>query len=162
MKIAITDANVFIDLIYVDFHSHLFALDFEIHTSLEVYDELNESQQIALRKFIGHKKLAIHNGFEISPVKEIQSIKGLSESDKTVLHLAIQLNAFVLTGDSLIRKISGVQKIEVHGMFWLFDIFLEKNLITKKHACQQLRSLMSYNKRLPLDECEKRLALWEN
>lgn len=160
MKIAITDANIFIDLIHIDFHGHLFSLDFEVHTSLEVFDELNESQQQSLRKFIKLEKLTVHDCEEITPIEAVRSIRALSDSDKTVLYLAQYLEAFVLTGDRVVRRVAGIQKIEIHGVFWLLDGFLTGNLITKNHACQKLKKLMEYNKRLPLNECEKRIAEW--
>jgi predicted nucleic acid-binding protein len=160
MKIAITDANIFIDLIYLELHGELFALGVEIHSTLEVYDELNQIQQAALAKFVQESKLTLHLRGEDGPPDNIQKQKGLSESDKLVLHLAIKLDAFVLTGDGLLRKISKGNKIEIHGIFWLFDRFIEKKLITKKRACQCLSDLIGYNKRLPQEECDKRLAEW--
>ena len=96
MKIAITDANIFIDLIYVRLHDKLFALDLEIHTTNEVFDELNEKQKGVLEKFVKNNKLALHPGSELTKIESIQSRKGLSESDKSVLHLAIHLQAFNL------------------------------------------------------------------
>lgn len=160
MRIAITDANIFIDLIYIKQHEKLFALELEIHTTDEVYDELNEKQKGLLSKFIKRNKLTLHKGDEAPKVDSIQSRRSLSEIDKSVLYLAIHLEAFILTGDGLLRKTSEVQKIEVHGIFWLLDNFLANKLINKKLACKELKNLMQYNRRLPQDECEKRLAVW--
>jgi hypothetical protein len=161
MRIAITDANIFIDLIHIELHGFLFALDFEVHTSLEVFDELSEWQKKSLQKFVKQKELTLHDCTDVSPVEFVREIKALSDSDKTVLYLAAHLDAFVLTGDGLIRKIGGIQKVEIHGVFWLLDKFLENKLISKKQAGQQLKKLMDYNKRLPLNECEKRLTIWK-
>jgi predicted nucleic acid-binding protein len=160
MKIAITDANIFIDLIYIKLHEELFALDLEIHTTFEVFEELNENQKSVLDKFVKRTKLTLHKGDQFVKIESIQSRKSLSESDKSVLHLAIHLQAFVLTGDGHMRKVSGIQKIEVHGIFWLLDNFISNELINKKQACKQLKYLMEYNKRLRFEECEKRLAEW--
>jgi predicted nucleic acid-binding protein len=161
MRIAITDANIFIDLIHIELHGFLFALDFEVHTSLEVFDELSEWQKKSLQKFVKQKELTLHDCTDVSPVEFVREIKALSDSDKTVLYLAAHLDAFVLTGDGLIRKIGGIQKVEIHGVFWLLDKFLENKLISMKQAGQQLKKLMDYNKRLPLNECEKRLTIWK-
>ena len=38
MKIVVTDANIFIDLIFLKLHGHLFLLDLEVHTTVEVFD----------------------------------------------------------------------------------------------------------------------------
>lgn len=160
MKIAITDANIFIDLIYVGLLDELFAIEVEIHTTLNVVDELNEDQQKVLSKFLKKSSLTAHVLEELTIPTAIRRNRKLSDSDKSVLGLAIKLDAFVLTGDNVVRKVSGVQKIEVHGVLWLFDQFLEKKLITRKRAIQQLTYLLAYNRRLPASDCEKRIAEW--
>ncbi|MBS1507028.1 MAG: hypothetical protein JSS79_10315 [Bacteroidetes bacterium] len=161
MKIAITDANIFIDLIYVELLDALFAIEVEIHTTINVVDELNESQQKAIFKAVKKNRLTIHTQEEFNVPDDIKKSKKLSDSDKSVFSLAFELDAFILSGDGVIRKISGFQRIEVHGILWLFDKFLESKLITGKKASQKLRDLGSYNKRLPTIECEKRFVEWE-
>jgi len=44
MKIAVTDANIFIDLIKLQLLGHLFNIDLEIYTTREVIDQLNDAQ----------------------------------------------------------------------------------------------------------------------
>jgi predicted nucleic acid-binding protein len=161
MKITIADANIFIDLIHIKLHAELFALDLEIHTTLLVFNELNDGQQRALSKFSKNSKLTIHTTEENNQLKDAILNKRLSESDKSVIHLASELDAFILTGDGLLRKISLKQKIEVHGIFWLLDKFVENKLITKKKALLQLKLLMEYNRRLPEEECARRMANWK-
>jgi predicted nucleic acid-binding protein len=160
MKIAITDANIFIDLIYIGLHEELFECGLEIHTSIDIYDELNKEQQKSISKFIKKSSLTLHVVENDKRLKLNLQSKGLSESDKSVLALAQELDAFILTGDALLRKISSTQKIEIHGIFWLLDRFLEQELIGKKTALKRLKNLISYNKRLPPNECQKRLNLW--
>ncbi len=160
MKIAITDANIFIDLMYVELLGELFDIDVEIHTTLHVVDELNEGQQKKLLRFTKKNGLTIHPQEEFNVPDHIKKSKKLSYSDKSVFSLALQLDAFILTGDGVIRRVSGIQKIEVHGILWLLDRFLEKKLITKKKATLQLKHLRGYNKRLPPDECDKRISDW--
>lgn len=161
MKIAITDANIFIDLIYVELIDDLFGIEVEIHTTINVVDELNTKQQHVLQKFTKKAVLTIHSQEGLNVPKGIKSNRSLSDSDKSVFGLAIQLDAFILTGDRVIRQVSGFQKIEVHGILWLFDQFLEKKLISKKNAIQHLKALMAYNRRLPTTECEQRINDWK-
>lgn len=161
MKIAVTDANIFIDLIHCALLEMLFGIGVEVHTTINVIDELNEKQQTILTKYIRKNLLAVHQLEEFVIPLELKVSKRLSDSDKSVFSLALQLEAFILTGDGVIRKTSGFQKIEVHGVLWLFDQFTEQKLITKKVALAQLKLLMDYNKRLPTEECEKRMALWK-
>jgi hypothetical protein len=60
MKVAVTDANIFIDLINLKLVSHFFDLDIEIHSSLEVLDELYPQQQEILIAYKKAKRLTIH------------------------------------------------------------------------------------------------------
>lgn len=149
MRIAITDANIFIDLIYLEMTDELFGIEVEIDTTANVIDKLNTKQQHAIQKSSKKAQLTIHPFEEFNVPESIINNRSLTESGKSVFGLAIQLGAFILTGDGVIRQISGFQKIEVHGILWLFDQFLEKKFITKKNATQQLKALMTYNRRLP-------------
>jgi predicted nucleic acid-binding protein len=161
MKIAITDANIFIDLIHVGLIDELFGIEVDIHTTTNVVDELNTKQQQALLKFNKKALLTIHTQEVFNIPEEIKKNKKLSDSDKSVFSLALQLDAFILTGDGVIRQISGFQKIEVHGILWLFEQFVDKKLVSKKNAVQQLKSLLVYNTRLPTTECERRINEWK-
>jgi rRNA maturation endonuclease Nob1 len=160
MKIAITDANIFIDLIHIELQDELFASGLDIHTTISVFDELNNNQQELLSKHIEKKQLRVHSNEPTNIPKEIQENRSLSPSDKSVFSLAIELSAFILTGDGLLRKVSVAQTIEVHGIIWLLDRFLDFKLITKKKALFQLKQLMVYNKRLPIADCERRISEW--
>lgn len=51
MKIAITDACIFIDIIELRLTSEFFSLPIEIHTSPDVYYELNPVQQDLLKAY---------------------------------------------------------------------------------------------------------------
>jgi len=61
MKIAITDACIFIDLIDLRLMSEFFGLPLEIHTSLDVYNELFPDQQELLKAYQSTGKLFLHN-----------------------------------------------------------------------------------------------------
>jgi uncharacterized protein Smg (DUF494 family) len=59
MKIAITDANVFIDLLEADLIAFLFEIGYEIHTTLEVLNELFDEQQSTLHPFVNNGRLTL-------------------------------------------------------------------------------------------------------
>jgi hypothetical protein len=61
VKVAITDACIFIDISDLKLISLFFDLDFDIHTSLDVYNELYPKQQEELSHFKNAGKLTIHN-----------------------------------------------------------------------------------------------------
>jgi hypothetical protein len=59
MKIAITDACIFIDIIELQLSSQFFGLKIEIHTSLDVFNELYIEQQELLKAYQSVGKLII-------------------------------------------------------------------------------------------------------
>ena len=87
MQIAVTDACIFIDLLDLKITDQFFKLDLEIHTTFEVWDELNEDQQEILKGYRSVEKLTVHI-LEPEDKDELSSIdypKGLSPPDITVL-----------------------------------------------------------------------------
>lgn len=55
MKLAITDACIFIDLHELDLTVKFFSLEIEVHTSLDVFNELYPDQQKILKAYIKHE-----------------------------------------------------------------------------------------------------------
>jgi len=47
--------------------------------------------------------------------------KSLSETDKSVLHIANKINARVLSSDKTLRNCAKNKGIDYHGMIWIFD-----------------------------------------
>lgn len=147
MKIAVTDACIFIDLYDLDLLSRFFRLKLEIHTSTDVLYELFDRQQELLIQYETNAKLTIHTLSEQDRV-ELRSgtfLKGLSENDRTVLFLAAKLKAIVLSSDKTVRKQANKQAIETHGMFWIFDQLVDSELLDKKEASDKLQQLVNTN-----------------
>ena len=169
MKIAVTDACIFIDLYDLDIVAPFFKLEIEIHTTSAVYFELYEKQQQVLNAYQSVKKLIIHNLKE-QDFFEIHSEhypKSLSETDKSVLHIANKLNACVLSSDKIVRNCAKNKDIEYHGMIWIFDKLVEANILTKRDAANKLKQLVATNfifqNNKPLvDEIRKRLKAWNS
>ncbi len=167
MKIAITDACIFIDLHDLDLTTAFFSLNFEIHTSLDVFNELYLAQQQPLTEFIHQKKLTIHNiqQKDRSIIIATNYPRSLSEMDKTVLYLAQKHQAMVLSSDKVVRNYAKNQSIDYHGMLWIFDQFIERKMLTSQQAAIKLKALISLN---PIyqnnskltSEFKKRLTAW--
>lgn len=162
MRIAITDANIFIDLSKLQLLQHLFGINLEIITTREVYNELHEWQQELLNAYQQTGKLQIHSFTteEWEEVKELAPQRNLTQQDITVAYLAHKKEAIVLSGDNPLRKYCEKQHLEVRGILWIFDQFLEHQLINHTHALECLNKLMSFNARLPHAECEHRRKEW--
>ena len=167
MKLAITDACIFIDLYDLQLTAQFFRLDLEIHTSVDVLNELYTNQQQMLTAFQSVGKLTAHIIKE-EDKREIHSKpypKALSESDKTVLYLAAKLDALVLSSDKLVRNSAKNNAIDYHGMIWIFDQLVEKNLITKQEAVTKLKQLVTtnivfQNNKELVKALDLRLSLW--
>jgi hypothetical protein len=147
MKIAVTDACIFIDLIELQLTSEFFGLPIEIHTSLDVFNELYVEQKEILKAYQSVGKLSIHNLSSEDKVKIQNEIfpKALSDNDKTVIYLAEKLNAIVLSSDKSIRNFMKSKAIEYHGLLWILDKLIELKLIYPKIAIVKIEKLYSRN-----------------
>lgn len=167
MKIVVTDACIFIDLYDLGFVASFFHLEIEIHTTSAVYFELHPEQQQVLKIYQQIDRLIIHN-LEEPDFIEIHSEeypKSLSETDKSVLHIANKLNACVLSSDKALRNCAKNKGIEYHGMIWIFDKFVETSVLTPKEAASKLKQLIAsnfvfQNNQQLVIEIEKRLKTW--
>jgi len=167
MKISITDACIFIDLIELRITSHFFGLQVEIHTSLDVYNELDLEQQELLTAYKSTGKLFIHNLSHEEKIQIQNEVfpKSLSEIDKTVLFLASKHNAMVLSSDKAVRNYANTKSIEYHGMLWIFDCLIDMNLISGKDAIDKIQKLILnntfYKNNMELvSEINKRIDKW--
>lgn len=160
MKLAVTDANIFIDLFHIELVDGFFALEIEVYTTLEVIDELDDDQKVEL---IHQKRLKI---LEVDDIHEVERFgkelsSGLSFADLSVFYHANILKTGILTGDSLLRKQAKNLGFDVHGVLWILNKMVDEEIEPAKTAIEKLMTLMSYNKRLPTKECQKLLNGWK-
>lgn len=164
MKLAVTDANIFIDLIKLQILPLLFRIGMEIHTSKEIIDQLIDQQASEVNIFINKGQLNVHlfSAEEFQKILDFEAPRALEIADKSVAWLAIKMSATVLSGDAPLRKFCESKKLEVKGIIWLFDEFLQKELINTAHAIEKMEYLLRFNGRLPKHTCEQRLQAWRN
>lgn len=163
MKIAITDANIFIDLIKLGWLGYLFCIDIEIYTTREVINELIDSQLARLNVFIQSTQLNIYSfsSSELEQIMEMAAPASLTMQDRSAVFLAKNIDAGVLSGENPLKKFCVKQSLEVKGIIWLFNQFLQFQLINCKDAIQKMNELLSFNNRLPIHDCNERLRLWK-
>ncbi len=164
MKIAVNDANILFDLIDLGLIHYLFRLEYSFYTTDIVVDEFkNENQKAIIQDFISNANLLILSIEDINKIySEKQKHPKLSVQDCSVLIAAKEQNALILTGDNHLRKTAIDYQIEVHGILWIFDKLIEKGYISFKLACIKLIELLSFNNRLPINECNLRLEKWNS
>jgi predicted nucleic acid-binding protein len=163
-RIAINDANLFIDLFEIDLIDSFFLLNLEFHTTSLILAELDPNQLTYIQKFVEIGKLKIR---EIS-IAEIETFKDLpiqtrklSINDLSIYFYALELKeCMILTGDNRLRTEAEKIGFEVHGVLWLFEEMVNHNILEKQIAVQKLEELIKVNLWLPVRECEKLIEVW--
>lgn len=163
MILAVTDANIFIDLIEVNLVEEFFRLDLRLHTTDVVINELDYEQKLLLDNFIENGKLFVKklNEEELEQLStEIVNSKKLSKPDISVYIYAKSINALILTSDRKLRVEAEEKGFEVHGILWVFECLITESILTTDFAASKLRELILINTWLPKTECIKRIEKW--
>ncbi|SDC50268.1 hypothetical protein SAMN04488104_10013 [Algoriphagus faecimaris] len=148
MRVAVTDACIFIDLIELDMITSFFQLDLELHTTVAVINELYPEQQQILEACESVGKLHIHNLHEddFQEMGKIAFPRGLSQEDRSVLYLAQKLGGvMVISSDKLVRDFAGKLNLPYHGIFWIWDQLVTAGLIPKPEALDILQMMPKIN-----------------
>ena len=165
MKVVVTDVSVFFDLFEIQVLPEFFALDWEIHTTDFVYNEiLQADQKEVFEVFERSKRLRIlkfssEEEAEVLNFKTKLSIRSIA--DKTILWKALQLEATLLTSDRKLRKEAEGHAIEVRGSIWVIEQLVENGIINSTRGINLLKNLKMTNNRLPIDLIDKLIRLWK-
>lgn len=162
MKIAVTDANIFIDLIRLDMLGFLFNLDLEIHTTYEVYNQLNSEQEKVANNFVQSGLLILYSfaSEELKDLSQIDFPPGLEIADRSVYYYASISEALILSGDKKLKSFCETRHKNVKGIIWVFDQIVKNELLSTKLAAEKLDLLLTINSRLPYEECLSRVKKW--
>jgi rRNA-processing protein FCF1 len=164
MKIVINDANILIDLVKLELLEAFSKLNFDLHTTDFVIEELNDKQRIPINELSESNKLGIIETIKIEDFQGINLIlensSGLSFEDCSVWYYSKKLSGVLLTGDGKLRKQASKDNLEVRGIIYLFDEFLRQGIITFEEAVEKIKQLSLLNNRLPKKEIEKRIDFW--
>jgi len=159
MNLLIHDANILIDLIKTECVGHFFSLKYEMFTTSAVMGELDEEQQRILEQFIAENILKIRkfNDIEDEAIFKIYSnTPGISYPDATVYFASKDMGALLLTGDKKLRSVAESSGVDVKGIFWAFDEMKMNKALTVAEYKRKLEKLKEINRRLPMEEFEKR------
>jgi len=164
MKVVINDANILIDLVKLDLLDVFSKLNFELHTTDFVYEELNEEQKGTLSSLLKSGALNIIETIEVQDFQEINRLlnqsNGLSFEDCSVWYYSAKLSGILLSGDAKLRKKVRKNGVEVRGIIYVFDELIKQNLITFPKGIEKIEQLLQLNNRLPKTEIEKRIKSW--
>lgn len=154
MKIAIVDANIFIDLIRLQLLDHFFEIGLEIQTTDFVVKQLNEAQQDQLRLKIETGKMEVHSlsTEELAELMDIRFPRKLEIADRTVYYFARKLEGILISGDNCLRKHCLSQKLEVHGLVWIFEAFHLRKIVSPEILLKKSETYLAYAQRAPRNE----------
>jgi predicted nucleic acid-binding protein len=167
MKIAVTDACIFIDLFDIQLIHEFFRLNLDIHTTIDVFNELNDVQKQLLKAYELGGKLTLHSISEMdrNEIQVLKVSKALSSADKTALFLAIKFDAMLLSSDQALRKTALQHLLECHGILWVFDRWVENEILSGLNAIEKLQDLLQKNFTLRSEkmmvEINKRFGNWK-
>lgn len=154
----ISDANIFIDLDKTDLLRYFDRLGFAIATSDFVYNELNTEQKsildeldIEIYKMDGDELLSFYTEFSDL------NLKKLSSQDYSIFYYAKKCAGEVLSNDLRLRKFAQRKSIPIKGLFYILDEMVSQNCVTASVMVEKLIMLKEINKRLPIDEVDKRI-----
>lgn len=164
-SIVVNDTNIFIDLCKLNLLDKLFALPFEVHTVDFVINELiDENQHNAVEHFRRNGKLTVHASpsDELTGILSLQAtVRGnLSFTDCAVWYYAKENSYTLLTGDAQLRRNAIASNVPVRGIIFLFDKFVEENILSQQQAACKLVELLKVNSRLPHGEIISRINKW--
>lgn len=144
-KIAVKDAHVFIDLESMGILDLWFQLGYETITSSFIVDELREGAHHQSLAYIesGHILNEVLELIDFYPLYEELEESGLSAADVSVLYLAQQRQALLLTGDGRLRTESSVRRVEYHGSLWILEQLVAEGILEPLIAAQKLEHLQS-------------------
>lgn len=164
MKVVVQDANILIDLEKAGILDLWFQLGHETHTTDQITRELQGDGSIGALAYI-RRKVIKERSFTFEELAAIGTLQeecggGPSFNDCSVLYLACELGACLLTGDGPLRKQGEVREVEVRGLIWIFDELVAHGLLAPAIAADKLLGLLDSGSFLPQSICDQRIQHW--
>lgn len=147
MNLVVTDTCIFIDLWNIGLLHDFFSLELHIHTTYSVIKELDADQNDVLRLKQADGRLMVHEltHEQRLVISTIGYPKSLSEVDKSVLYLASELKAMVLSSDKVVRNCAKRLNLEFHGILWIIENLVNEKKISPQMGNESLLLLLETN-----------------
>ena len=150
--ILLSDANVLIDLGYVDGLPVLTQLG-TVEVLDIVFDECCHPKQPELPRAIiaaGIQKVTVLQQW--AQLARPYQTGPLSFQDALCLYYAKTYQRLLLTNEKPLRKFCQEQQVPVHGTLWIIQSVYERQLLSSATLCEWLSILNRHNRRLPKAE----------
>jgi predicted nucleic acid-binding protein len=163
MKVAVKDACVLIDLANGGLLEAWFQLGIETFTTdLVIRQVKTEDQWRVVSGFVqaGMLRVETLTGEQIEQMGQMLGKTRIGAEDQSVIFLAIERNAVLLTGDKRLRIEALKQEVEVRGLLWILDELVARSVLPPSLAIVKLEEMRHSGARLPADECDARIGRW--
>lgn len=159
MPILVSDTSILIDLERADLLEEMFLLPFEFAVPDLLYGR-------ELSGELGDRLIELGLRIEILTPAELrrativnrQNVR-LSVPDTFAFAIAEARGWGLLTGDAALRELATAERIEMHGVLWLFDQLADGNHIQFDRLHDGLSKLFAHPRcRLPASEVRRRLV----
>jgi len=157
MQLAITDANIFIDLYELDLLESFFQLPYDLHTTVFVLDELETECRQSLTDRISVLNISSEEKAELD---KLNWNSGFTFTDKSILFLAKKENMLVLSGEKKMMKWCKTNNIPSHGILFILEEFIRAGLFDSSYMANKLNELMDFNQWLPTEICISLIEKW--
>lgn len=159
MVVYVADANIWIDLHHADLLDAAFQLDVSWVTPDLITHELRTlSSDLLVTRGLTIRTL---NADELMRIPALsRTYPGPSAPDLAALVVANADGGIVITGDGPLRKAAEQEDLPVHGVLWILDQLVEREIIAYARARAALRAMLSRGARLPEQPVRERLDQW--
>lgn len=162
MKVVVKDANILIDFANGSLFAPWFQLGYETWTTDLVFAQVQrEDQWKEVNPYVQSGDLIEYKTDDM--LEEIWAEpyqNRLGPEDTSALLLARDLDAMLLTGDRQLRKQGEKQEVEVHGLLWVLENFVEEEILKPKVAAEKLELVIEQGALLPPNACHKMITKW--
>lgn len=165
--IAVSDTNIFIDLIEIGLLDEFFALPWEIHTTDMIIHELKVAEQKMKVEEYQTRGILRVKGYDMKEMLTLtkfythqRETTKVSMQDCSVWFYAMDKGYTLLTGDAKLKRAVTKAGVDVHGIIYVIDKLVETLLVSKETAVDKLEKLVLLNQRLPMLEIERKVKLW--
>lgn len=161
-SVVVHDSSVLIDLAAGGLLEAYLELDFKtITTDFIVHEVSKDSRPIAtwLRT---HAEIQSYTNRELGELMASKALHhpGLSLPDTSVLYLAKERKALLLTNDQRLRKTALGMEVEAHGVIMIMDRLHQHEKLPGHALSASLRKMLEAGARLPANVCEKCFKEW--
>jgi len=147
MRITVTDACIFIDLLECQAYEAFFQLSFKVVTSYQVWMELDKEHREILEKWVESEQLTIIKIKEdfVQKTQNKRLSSSLSVADLSVWYIADENEDILLTSDGTLRTMAKRHEIKTHGLLWIFDQLFREDILSPKELISKLQHIFDIN-----------------